>query len=87
MRVGCDVAENVRPSSDTDTVSKPAVAEPPEQSARDDVEAWRLDCLLRAGWQIPHAEVIAMLQDVDLHKACRMVQCGCPSELAFQILS
>ena len=81
------MSENVRPSSDTDTVSKPAVAESPEPDVRNDVEAWRLGCLLRAGWKIPHAEAIAMMVDVDLHKACAMVEGGCPSELAFEILS
>lgn len=51
------------------------------------VEAWRLECLLRAGWDIEHAQVIAVT-DVDLHLACRMVfEQGCTVELAFEILA
>ena len=60
--------------------------EPQPLTGSDKVEAWRLECLLRAGWTTEHAEVIA-ISDVDLHKACVMVQQGCSSALAFAILS
>lgn len=79
--------EAVRPSRDTDAMSKAAVADAEENSVLDQVEAWRLHSLLRAGWEIPHAQAIAIMTDVDLHKACAMVQQGCSSELAFEILS
>lgn len=79
--------EAVRPSGDTDRMSKAAVAVAEEHNPLDDVEAWRFHCLLRAGWEIPHAQAIAIMTDVDLHKACAMVQQGCSSELAFSILS
>jgi len=77
----------VRPSHETEIVSKTAVVEVPPQDSLDQVEAWRLHCLLRAGWKLEHAQVIAILVDVDLHKACRMVQAGCESEMALQILA
>lgn len=51
------------------------------------MEAWRLRCLLHAGWELEHAEIIAMLMEIDLHKACLMVRQGCTSKLAYSILS
>jgi hypothetical protein len=77
----------VRSPDDTDTVGKVAVAEVPPQDSLDKVEAWRLHQLLRAGWELEHAQVIAILTDVDLHVACRIVQQGCSSELAFSIFT
>lgn len=77
----------VRPSGDTDAMSKAAVAEPEATSDLDKVESWRFNCLLRAGWQLEHAQAIAIMTDVDLHRACEMVVQGCDSELALRILS
>jgi hypothetical protein len=79
---------NVRPSGDTEFVSdtQAAVASPDEHPEFDEVEAWRFKCLLQAGWEMRHAEAIALDQAVDLHKACRMIKQGCSSELAFAIL-
>lgn len=78
---------NVHPHSHTAPMSTTEVAVDETQTTLGRVEAWRLECLIRAGWDMEHAQVIAV-SDVDLHLACRMVQQhGCPPKLAFSILA
>jgi len=51
-----------------------------------EVRRWRLEQLLRAGYDLPDARRLARCQDVDLHQAVDLVRAGCPPELAFSIL-
>lgn len=56
---------------------------------RDDsakVEAWRLLVLIEAGFRQIDAERIAARFDVDLHVAVELLESGCPSVTAAEIL-
>jgi hypothetical protein len=59
-----------------------------QQSAASDeqVLGWRLEQLRRAGLDEGDAERVAERKDVDLHQALRLLQDGCPPELALAIL-
>lgn len=50
------------------------------------VEAWRLHVLLRAGYPVITAELLARRKDVDLHRAVDLIAHGCGPELAAEIL-
>ena len=50
------------------------------------VRCWRLEELLRAGYDEEDATEIAFHLDVDLHDAADLVRRGCPSGLAVQIV-
>ena len=63
----------------------PAVEEIVETEL-DRVERWRLEELVRAGYDPSSAFELAARTDVDLHAAVELVERGCPSELAAQIL-
>ena len=50
------------------------------------VEQWRAQSLLRVGYDSESAAVLAASHEVDLHYAMRLLERGCPLELALQIL-
>jgi hypothetical protein len=50
------------------------------------VERWRADELLRVGFDVETATVLAAEPGVDLHAALDMVERGCPPDLAARIL-
>jgi hypothetical protein len=50
------------------------------------VERWRAEALMRAGYDARAATELAGRQDVDLHSAIRLLESGCPPELALAIL-
>lgn len=50
------------------------------------VERWRIEELLRAGYDMTAAESLAVRHDVDLHHATDLVRSGCDPELAVKIL-
>lgn len=50
------------------------------------VARWRLDQLVRAGYDETAALVLADLVHVDLHLAVDIVRHGCPSDTALRIL-
>jgi hypothetical protein len=50
------------------------------------VEQWRAQSLARAGYDPESAAVLAASHEVDLHYAIRLVESGCPIDLALQIL-
>ena len=52
----------------------------------DAVVRWRLDQLVRAGYDRADAERIARRTEIDLHDAIDLVRRGCPPELAQSIL-
>jgi hypothetical protein len=56
------------------------------RSELDRVEHWRTQELVRAGYPAEAAAQLAARHDIDLHHAVRMLERGCPVELALQIL-
>jgi hypothetical protein len=60
-----------------------------ETMGETEVEAilrWRFDVLVRSGYDIGSALVLASHVEVDLHDASALVRRGCPSETALKIL-
>jgi hypothetical protein len=66
----------------TQTLTAPTRAE----QERDTVTSWRVERLLEAGYDGDAALVLALDRDVDLHFAVSLLQRGCPSDVALQIL-
>jgi hypothetical protein len=52
-----------------------------------EILTWRLETLLRAGFEPGLATCIADSEDVDLHQLLDLVGRGCPPELAARILA
>jgi hypothetical protein len=52
----------------------------------DRVERWRTAELMRVGFPGDDAVALAARFEVDLHDAIKLVQRGCPTELAVRIL-
>ncbi|HET7760439.1 MAG TPA: hypothetical protein VFK62_10985 [Gaiellaceae bacterium] len=52
----------------------------------DEVVAWRREQLRRAGCRRFEAEVLARETKVDLHQAVELLERGCPSRVALEIL-
>ena len=50
------------------------------------VERWRMEELLRVGFDLESATLLASELEIDLHGATDMVERGCPPELAARIL-
>jgi len=50
------------------------------------VQHWRAEELVRAGYDPSDAIALAARHDIDLHLAVRLVEHGCPHELAIDIL-
>jgi hypothetical protein len=63
-----------------------AQLEKPEATI-EEVFAWRLEQLLRAGYGRRDAGRLAARKDVDLHLAVDLLRGGCSPELAVSILS
>jgi hypothetical protein len=53
---------------------------------RDEVTSWRIERLVAAGYDGEAALVLALDRDVDLHLAVSLLERGCPSDTALQIL-
>ena len=52
----------------------------------DEVVSWRREQLRRAGCRRFEAEVLAREPKVDLHEAVKLLERGCPSRIALNIL-
>jgi hypothetical protein len=52
----------------------------------DQVERWRAQALIRAGYPAEGAAELAARHDVDLHRAVELVENGCPADVALRIL-
>ena len=63
-----------------------ATAEVNVRSELDQVEHWRAQELIRAGYPAEAAAKLAARHDIDLHHAVGLLANGCPAELALQIL-
>jgi hypothetical protein len=57
-----------------------------DETEDERVIRWRLQQLAKAGYSWACAMVIAANRDIDLHRAMRLVQTGCPIDTAMQIL-
>jgi hypothetical protein len=55
-------------------------------ATEDEVVAWRREQLSRAGCRRFEAEVLARELKVDLHEAVELLERGCPSKIALEIL-
>lgn len=64
-------------------LAKSAGADPPSSSER--ILAWRLLQFIRLGFQLEQAEALARSR-VDHHRVRRMIEAGCPPEVALQIV-
>ncbi len=53
----------------------------------DSVREWRLEELLRAGYELEDATEIAFHLEIDLHQATDLVRSGCPSATAARIVA
>jgi hypothetical protein len=47
---------------------------------------WRMLELMRSGYGVDQATLLAEDNQVDLHLACRLIRSGCPAETALRIL-
>jgi hypothetical protein len=56
------------------------------RATQDEVVAWRREQLRRAGCRRFEAEVLARELKVDLHEAVELLERGCPSRIALNIL-
>ena len=56
------------------------------RASDDQVVAWRREQLTRAGCRRFEAEVLARELRVDLHEAVELLEHGCPSRIALNIL-
>jgi hypothetical protein len=52
----------------------------------EEVVAWRVEQLLRAGSDRCCAEILARRSHVDLHEAIDLLERGCPPKIALEIL-
>ena len=52
----------------------------------ESVRCWRLEQLLRAGYDEEDATEIAFHLEIDLHYAIELVRRGCPSRTAVEII-
>ena len=59
---------------------------PPEETEIERIERWRLSELIRAGYPVAAAELLAACSEVDLHQAVELAAQGCPADLAIKIL-
>jgi len=58
-----------------------------EEPEAVEVLRWRFDVLLRVGFEIEQAAVLAANVEVDLHAAEDLMRRGCPADTAIRILS
>lgn len=57
------------------------------EAEESQVVAWRLDCLIEAGYDLHSAELVAERLDIDLHEAVELVDTHlCPPQKAVMIL-
>jgi hypothetical protein len=56
-------------------------------SAEDAVHRWRLEELVRAGYEPWDALALSRRPEIDLHAAIDLVKRGCPSRTAVRILT
>ena len=68
------------------TAAQLATLTPDREREDECVRCWRLEELVRAGYEVEDATDIAFHLDVDLHDAVALIRRGCSSALAVQIV-
>jgi hypothetical protein len=58
----------------------------PELTELERIERWRADELIRVGYDAEQAMALAVRHDIDLRLAAQLLEHGCPTDLALQIL-
>ena len=56
------------------------------ESENERVERWRTEVLEKVGYDAVSAHELAARTDIDLHRAIRLIEEGCPPEVALRIL-
>jgi hypothetical protein len=56
------------------------------ETENERVERWRAEVLERVGYDALSAHELAARTDVDLHRAIKLIEEGCPAEVALRIL-
>ena len=56
------------------------------ETENERVERWRTEVLERVGYDLVSAHAIASRTDIDLHRAIKLIEEGCPPEVALRIL-
>jgi hypothetical protein len=57
-----------------------------DESEVEAILRWRFEELVRSGYDIGSALVLASHVEVDLHEATSLSRCGCPADTALRIL-
>ncbi len=57
-----------------------------DETAAEAILRWRFDELVRSGYDVASALVLASHVEIDLHDASNLVRRGCPCETALKIL-
>jgi hypothetical protein len=58
----------------------------PELTELERIERWRADELVRVGYDAEQAMKLAVRHDIDLRLAAQLLERGCPTDLALEIL-
>jgi hypothetical protein len=66
---------------------EPDLHRPPRRHVTPDVAAWRRHVLRQAGFETALAQQLAANAEIDLHDLLKLVDRGCPPELAARILA
>ena len=56
------------------------------ETENERVERWRAEVLERVGYDAVSAHELATRTDVDLHRAIKLIEEGCPPDMALRIL-
>jgi hypothetical protein len=66
---------------------EPDLHRPPRRHVTPDVAAWRRRVLRQAGFETALAQQLAGNAEIDLHDVLKLVDRGCPPQLAARILA
>lgn len=77
---------DAQPDDDYEEQAQRLRAEEPLTHDERELRDWRRDELVRAGFDLEDADILAARTDVDLRLACVMVARGCPPATALYIL-
>jgi hypothetical protein len=56
------------------------------ETENERVERWRAEVLEKVGYDTVSAHELAARSDIDLHHAIKLIEGGCPPEIALRIL-
>ena len=82
MRLNCEAVGH----DERETPMTAAQFELIDETEAEAILRWRFEELVRAGYDIGSALVLASHVEIDLHDASRLTRHGCPAETALRIL-